>query len=62
MITVGIVICQFIVIDNWLSLFIGIGIYIICYIPIVWFTGMNEYEKNTVKMPVQSVIKKIRRK
>lgn len=62
MITVGIVICKFIVIDNWLSLFIGIGIYIICYIPIVWFTGMNEYEKNTVKMPVQSVIKKIRRK
>lgn len=62
MITAGIIICQFVVIDSWLSLFIGIGIYIICYIPIVWFTGMNEYEKNTVKMPVQSVIKKIRRK
>lgn len=62
MITVGIIICQYIVIDNWLSLFIGIAIYLICYIPIVWFTSMNEYEKNTVKMPVQNVIKKIRRK
>lgn len=62
MITAGIIICQFVVIDSWLSLFIGIAVYLVCYIPIVWFIGMNEYEKNTVKMPVQSVIKKIRRK
>lgn len=62
MIIAGIIVCQYIVIDSCLSLFVGIVIYLICYVPIVWFTGLNEYEKNTVKMPVQNIINKIRRK
>lgn len=62
MIIAGLIVCNFFDIDNWISLFSGIIIYIICYIPIVWFIGMNEYEKNTVKKPVQNIYNKIRRK
>lgn len=62
MLTAGIIVCKFIVIDRWISLFVGIAIYLLFYIPILWFTGMNEYEKNTVKSPVNIVILKIRRK
>lgn len=58
MIIAGIIVCQYIVIDSWLSLFVGIAIYLIFYIPIVWFTGMNKYEKDSVLSP----IKKIKRK
>ena len=58
MIIAGVIICQFVVIDSWLSLFIGIAIYLVFYFPIVWFTGMNKYEKDTVLSP----IKKMKRK
>ncbi len=62
MITAGLIICNFIALESWVMLFIGIAIYLLCYIPIAWFTGMNEYEKNIIITPLKNVINKIRRK
>ncbi len=62
MITAGIIICHYVELESWILLLMGIAIYLICYIPIVWFTGMNKYEKNIIITPVKNVFNRIRRK
>ena len=41
-------ICRYIVVDNWLTLFIAVTIYLVGYIAIVWRFLANDYEKNLV--------------
>lgn len=41
--------CSFIKSDSWLNLFLNASIYTIIYLIIMWFFGMNHYEKSLIK-------------
>ena len=45
---VGYFICRNINIDNWPTLLVVIGVYIVGYLAIAWFVLANQYEKNLV--------------
>lgn len=62
LIIIGLFACNYISIDSWLKLFIGIAVYLIIYIPIIWFSGMNKYEKDTVKSPLMKITNKLFRR
>lgn len=62
LIIVGFLVCNYISIDSWIKLFIGIAVYLVIYIPILWFTGMNKYEKDTVKSPLMKITGKLFRR
>ncbi|WP_293974195.1 oligosaccharide flippase family protein [uncultured Ruminococcus sp.] len=62
MLCLGLAVTYFVSIDSWFMLFTSVFIFIILYIPILWFTGMNNYEKETVKSPLNIIIKKVKRK
>lgn len=62
MLAIGLIVTYFVDIDSWFKLFAAAIVYVIMYIPILWFTGMNEYEKETVKEPINKLIKKVKRK
>ncbi len=46
--------------DNILSLVGKILLFTLSYIPIVWFMGMNQYEKNLLRVPLIGVKSKIK--
>ena len=62
MLCLGLAVTYFVSIDSWFMLFTSVFSFMILYIPIVWFTGMNNYEKETVKSPLNIIIKKVKRK
>lgn len=55
----GCIATHFVTINSWMSLFIGILIYSIVFIPLLYLFTMNEYEKNTFKKPVLKILNKI---
>ena len=42
-------VCSFMVVDTWLHLFINAFLYAIIYVIIMWFWGMNAYEKSLIR-------------
>lgn len=57
-IAVAIVIMNFVAFDTFMEFCIWILIYIIIYIASMWFLGLNEYEKNLVRVPLRKLIKR----
>lgn len=45
---VGCFVCSNIIIDNWLMLFVVIGVYTLGYFAIAWFLLTNKYEKDLI--------------
>lgn len=52
-------ILSFTSLDTVVSLVVGIVLFSIVYIPVVWFAGMNAYERNLLKIPVMKMYHKI---
>ena len=44
---------------NWLQLCLSIFIFVCLYIPVLWLIGMNEYERNLVKVPIVKIVSRL---
>ena len=44
---------------NWLQLGLSIFIFVCLYIPVLWLIGMNEYERNLVKVPIVKIVSRL---
>lgn len=58
----GLTINRFVLADNWMVFLIKIGIFSIIYIILMWFTAMNNYEKNLFEESVKYVIHRFRKR
>lgn len=56
------ILLQFITLDRWITLIIGVVIYSIVFGLLNWFVVMNDYEKDIFKGPVLKFVNKFRRK
>ena len=45
--------------NSWISLGLGIIVYMVVYFPLFFFFSMNEYEKKLLLTPIQKMLKKI---
>lgn len=55
------VLLKFIIIPGWLGLIIKGIVVTICYMLIMWFVGMNSYEKDLVKNPIKRALLKVKK-
>lgn len=53
-------ILHYIPLDNIMSFIIALVVFITIYLPVIWFTSMNSYERNLLKTPLKQAILKIR--
>lgn len=44
---------------HWFSMLLSITLFSLAYIPLVWFTSMNNYERNLLASPIRKVYNKI---
>lgn len=51
---------RYVVLDSWLLLFAGILLFTIMYLPLMWFTSMNDYERDIVKTPLLKMFQNIK--
>lgn len=47
---------QYIMLDSWLLLGIGIFLFSMIYLLLVWFTSMNSYERNLFMKPLKKIL------
>ncbi|WP_407721448.1 oligosaccharide flippase family protein [Ruminococcus sp. JE7B6] len=59
---VTIFILNFVTLDKWITLLIGIIIYTLVFAIVNWFIVMNDYEKDIFRGPVLKIVRKFRRK
>ncbi len=59
---ISLIIFNFIILDNWFTLFIGIIIYSVIFIVLEWLFAMDDYEKNIFKGPVNKILNLLKRK
>lgn len=50
------ILLQYILLDSWLLLGIGIFIFSIIYLLLIWFTSMNSYERNLFSRPLKKLL------
>ncbi len=62
MAAVTIFILNFVTLDKWITLLIGIIIYTLVFAIVNWFIVMNDYEKDIFRGPVLKIVRKFRRK
>ena len=62
MIVAGLLINKIIVIDNWLSFFIGVIIFTLIYLILMYRFNMNNYEKDIVRKPLKRFVVGLRNK
>ena len=62
MAAVTIFILNFVTLDKWITLLIGIIIYTLVFAIVNWFIVMNDYEKDIFRGPVLKIARKFRRK
>lgn len=62
MAAVTIFILNFVTLDKWITLLIGIIIYTLVFAILNWFMVMNDYEKDIFRGPVLKIARKFRRK
>lgn len=53
---------MFVEFDNWFIMFAGIITYTVLFVLASWFFAMNDYEKDIFRMPIKSIIRKLKRK
>ena len=58
----AIFILNFVTLDKWITLLIGIIIYTLVFAIVNWFIVMNDYEKDIFRGPVLKIVRKFRRK
>ena len=56
----GIILNKFIISNNVIILLVKIIIYTMVYCIMIWIFGMNEYEKNLIKKPLNKVVNGIK--
>lgn len=59
---VTIFILNFVTLDKWITLLVGIIIYTLVFAILNWFIVMNDYEKDIFRGPVLKIVGKFRRK
>lgn len=57
----GILICRYVSLNTFSQFLIWSGLYAGCYILSMWVLGMNQYEKDLIKKPLQQLAHKLRR-
>ena len=60
MMLAGLWIVQYFPADNWLVFFMGVSIYSVIYVILMYFLGMNDYEKDLIRKPAAKIIQRIR--
>ena len=58
MLMFGLWLKKIVVIDNWISFFIGVVTFTIIYSVLMYYFVMNEYEKDIIRKPLKKLIKK----
>ncbi len=58
---VGLVITQFVALDNWVIMFAGIIAYTLVFCALEWFLAMNSYEKGVFTEPVKKILNKVKK-
>lgn len=58
---VGVVIFNFVTINNYFGLLIAAGIYVLTFVISMWLLGMNKEERAMVQGPLDKIFKKLRR-
>lgn len=62
MAAITIFILNFVTLDKWITLLVGIIIYTLVFAILNWFIVMNDYEKDIFRGPVLKIVGKFRRK
>lgn len=62
MAAITIFILNFVTLDKWIALLVGIIIYTLVFAILNWFIVMNDYEKDIFRGPVLKIVGKFRRK
>lgn len=62
MLVAGLLLKQFVSLDNWLVFFAGVILYTAVYMILMYLFAMNDYEKDIVRKPAQKIIRLLRRK
>ena len=50
---------QFIKLDNWANFILNVLFFILLYVPLIWFTSINAYERNLFAYPIKVLTQKI---
>ncbi len=58
----GITVNKLVLADNWFVFIIKIAAFSLVYILLIWFTGMNKYEKNLIIGPMKNLVKKFKKR
>lgn len=58
---ISMIIIQFVHLDGWLMLLLGILIYTLLFLGLNWFIVMNDYEKDIFRGPVRKAFRKIKK-
>lgn len=61
MLAIGLIVKQFITIDNWFAFFTGVILFTAVYALLMYRFAMNDYEKDILRKPVKKVLSKFRR-
>lgn len=62
MLVAGLLLKQFVALDNWLTFFAGVILFTAVYMILMYLFAMNDYEKDIVRKPAQKIIRILRRK
>lgn len=62
MLVIGILLKQIIFVDNWVEFFIGVALFTVIYVLLMYVFVMNDYEKDFIRKPFMKMISKIKKK
>lgn len=51
----GVIACSYVQIDSWMSLASGLALFILLYIPVIWYFSMGDYERTQMRSLVKKV-------
>jgi O-antigen/teichoic acid export membrane protein len=61
MLAIGLIVKQFITIDNWFAFFAGVILFTAVYALLMYRFAMNDYEKDILRKPLKKILSKFRR-
>ncbi len=59
---VSLIIFNYIILDSWAVLFVGVLVYTLVFLVFSWIFTMNDYEKDIFRVPLKKILKLFRRK
>lgn len=62
MLLIGIIITHYVKFTSWVTFFVSVILYTVCYIGFMYRFEINDYEKSIFKAPINKIISKIKKK